>query len=74
MQIILRQVTILGMIIITIEDKATCRRPWGYTSVHCVDKFWRILLYVTDDAKLYVTKSLVKYREMIEFSSHRAKQ
>ena len=32
------------------------------------EKFWRISLYVTDDtiAQIYVTKSLVKYREMVE--------
>ena len=36
-----------------------------------LEKFWQNLLYVTDDAiaNLYVTQSLVKYREI---SSHRA--
>ena len=39
--------------------------------------FWRIWLYVTDDAiaKLYVTYSLVKWREMVEnLVTYRAKQ
>ena len=33
-----------------------------------LEKFWRISLYVIDDAiaKLYVTKSLVKKRVMVE--------
>ena len=33
-----------------------------------LEKFWRISLYVTDDAfsKLYVTQNLVKLREMVE--------
>ena len=32
-----------------------------------LEKFWRISLYLTDDAiaKLYVTESFVKYREMV---------
>ena len=36
--------------------------------LHWIERFWRISLYVIDDAiaKLYVTKSLVKKRVMVE--------
>ena len=40
------------------------------TYISLLEKFWRILLYVyvTDDAiaQLYLTKSLVKLRKMVE--------
>ena len=37
-------------------------------SIALLENFWRISLYVTDDAiaKLYVTQSLVKYREIVD--------
>ena len=39
-----------------------------YSGMHCLEKFWRISLYLTDDAiaKLFVKFSHIQYRETVE--------
>ena len=48
------------------DVQKTLSRP--STDIALLEKFWRILSYVTDDAgvKLFVTESFIKSREMFE--------